>query len=968
MNKNSLSKTHLYNVIIVLLLSFSLTAYVWIHFERKNFDAEKQRLREEHIANQKNIIKIEVEKVESQIKREIHETEEVLKEDLKNRVLELYSVIDNLYENLKDEQSKEDILNIFIESIRDIRFNDGRGYYFAATLQGKDILYPINREIEGKDVYNLEDNFGKKVIQEEIKTSLLEEGGFVKAFWQMPEKQGEVLYPKISYVLAYKKLNFYFGAGDYYNEVKKQRISELLNTYINYRYDNNNYVYILKKDGLLICYPQEEFIGKNINTFSDIDQKVYVKDLMRIIDGKGEGFISYYYYHQEEGVKSNKRKKIAYVKYIAEEELIICSGFFVDDIEKTILSKQEIINKYIIENTVNILFTLSGLFIFSIFLVYFFSKKTSKDIATFIDFFKKTTKQKVILDTEKFAFYEFIELAKAANSMIEYRNMNFEELKKNSDVLEKLIEERTDELLKTNIVLEKEISKQKVLFNEVRESEERLKAITDASFDSLLIHADDEIIDVNQELIKVFGYSREELLGKSTLDFIHPAYVDFVKSKIDQNDTEPYETVIIKKNGQDVLVEVRAKYARFSGKSVRMVSIRDITKQKETERYLIEAKEQAERADKLKTEFLANMSHEIRTPMTSILGFAGLLKRTELDEKQFKFINNIINSSNHLLVLINDIIDLAKIEANEIEVGFSGFDLNNIFYDIGRLFEHETSKRLDVILNINTPEEGKIYLMSDSTRIKQIIINLLSNAFKFTKKGVIELDFEIIDNSIEIWVKDSGVGIPKDKLEYIFDKFTQVDASFTREYGGVGLGLAISRKLAQLLGGSLSVDSEMDKGSTFKLKIPYIKMDFKNPNIFDVKNKDIIIGNNQKILVVDDVIENTELFSNILKVQGFEVIICHNGKKAYELYKNTKDIKLVFLDLQMPIMDGFVALSKIKQYVKENNLEKVNIIALTAHASPEDEKICREAGFDDYLSKPFKIDELIEKVQKNLKD
>ena len=322
---------------------------------------------------------------------------------------------------------------------------------------------------------------------------------------------------------------------------------------------------------------------------------------------------------------------------------------------------------------------LSGLFLFSSFLVYYFSKKTSKDIAVFIDFFKKSAKQKVVLDTDKFAFYEFIELANSANSMIEYRNITFEELKKNSNILEDLIEERTEELLKTNIILEKEISKQKELFNEVRESEERLKAISEASFDSILIHADNRIIEINTETEKIFGYSRNELIGKSPLDFVHPAYVDFIKEKIAENCTEPYEAVIIRKNQEEVLVEVRAKIARYSGKSVRMVSIRDITKQKETERFLIEAKEQAEKADRLKTEFLANMSHEIRTPMTSILGFAGIMTRTELDDRQMKFINNIINSSNHLLVLINDIIDLAKIEANEIEVSMSGFDLNNVF-------------------------------------------------------------------------------------------------------------------------------------------------------------------------------------------------------------------------------------------------------------------------------------------------
>ena len=171
----------------------------------------------------KNIVRIEVEKVEKQIKKAVNDTENILKTDLKRRVRELYTVIDSLYNELKDKRTKDEIVSVFVESIRNIRFNDGRGYYFAATLDGVDLLYPVSPEVEGKNVIELEDNAGNKVIQEEIKTSLRPDGGFVNAFWKMPEKDGELLYPKISYVLAYKPLNFYFGVGDYYEEVKNRK-------------------------------------------------------------------------------------------------------------------------------------------------------------------------------------------------------------------------------------------------------------------------------------------------------------------------------------------------------------------------------------------------------------------------------------------------------------------------------------------------------------------------------------------------------------------------------------------------------------------------------------------------------------------------------------------------------------------------------------------------------------------------
>ncbi len=257
-------------------------------------------------------------------------------------------------------------------------------------------------------------------------------------------------------------------------------------------------------------------------------------------------------------------------------------------------------------------------------------------------------------------------------------------------------------------------------------------------------------------------------------------------------------------------------------KNTRLEENTDLLKNQKQE--LKKAKEKAEESDKLKSTFLANMSHEIRTPMNAILGFTEILTETELDKKQTEYINIIKSSGNHLLELINDIIDISKLESNQLQIVESKCNLNNFLKDIKIFFELSLNKnnKADLNLELNPGlEKGKDILYTDTTRLRQILINLIGNAIKFTIDGTISISYERIENELLFTIKDTGIGIPKEQLPIIFERFRQADETTTKKFGGTGLGLAISKACTELLGGKIWAESEKEKGSSFYFTIPY---------------------------------------------------------------------------------------------------------------------------------------------------
>lgn len=520
------------------------------------------------------------------------------------------------------------------------------------------------------------------------------------------------------------------------------------------------------------------------------------------------------------------------------------------------------------------------------------------------------------------------------------------------------------------------------------------RSLIEASLDPLFtINPKGKITDVNQATVNIIGMTREQLTGSNFFDY-------FTES---QKAREVYQEVFAKGSVADSPLTLRHKEGKLTdmlfngsvykddrGNALGVVIVgRNVTEQKRVATELTEAKEfaefatsvaqeakskaqaatrKAEDAVKAKQQFLSNMSHEIRTPMNAIIGFTKVLLKTELTAKQKEYLTAIKLSGDALIVLINDILDLAKVDAGKMIFEQIPFKMSFSISAMLHLFEAKIQEKNLVLIKEYDSRIPKV-LVGDPVRLHQIILNLVSNAVKFTTKGQITVSVRLLNEddeqaTIEFTVADTGIGIPENKLDKIFENFQQASSETSRLYGGTGLGLAIVKQLVESQGGTIHVKSEVNKGSTFSFTLSFLKTKEEAESEIEILELDTEITN-IKVLVVEDIALNQLLMKTILDDFDFECDVAENGKIAIEKLK-IKDYDIVLMDLQMPEMNGFEA----TDYIRKTLFSDIPIIALTADVTTVDLAKCKAVGMNDYIAKP--VDErllyskILSLVKKNM--
>lgn len=518
------------------------------------------------------------------------------------------------------------------------------------------------------------------------------------------------------------------------------------------------------------------------------------------------------------------------------------------------------------------------------------------------------------------------------------------------------------ELLRTISGIIANTYERKLSEESLKESEAKNRAILESIPDILMhIDKDGQVLSYRNASHENFGVEPDDVAGQNITKLFLPNVVAVIKNAI---------TTCLEQGSYlfEYTMDVNKKPVAFEARMSKMndneviAIVRNVSERKEYERKITKERDKANKANKAKSEFLANMSHEIRTPMNAILGFSEALYYKLEKPEHKKMVKSVLNSGNLLLSLLNDILDLSKIEAGKLDISFQPVDIRNILEELKLLFTKKAEEK-GLSINMNIAEETPLLLMLDEIRIKQIIFNLVGNAIKFTHQGFVQINVDYIAEKnnrgkLQLDVIDSGIGITASEQEGIFNAFQQQYGQSNRKYGGAGLGLAISKRLVERMGGTILLESTEGEGSTFSVVISDV---LEEQNVTDVtityETEDNIIFDKATVLIVDDVQTNLETINSLLSDTNLSVMNAESGEIALEILNHTKP-DLILLDIRMPGIDGYETAKRIK---KQQNLTNIPIIAFTASVMSSS-RIEKSSDFDGFLYKPVKRANLMNKL------
>ncbi|HEY4108951.1 hybrid sensor histidine kinase/response regulator [Puia sp.] len=538
--------------------------------------------------------------------------------------------------------------------------------------------------------------------------------------------------------------------------------------------------------------------------------------------------------------------------------------------------------------------------------------------------------------------------------------------------IEQIFLEKLAESEQLNIALDQKIRENERTQRLLRKNEVMLSGVISSALDAIVITGGyGHIIHWNQAAVEIFGYTENEVKGRTLLETILPLSYDQEQwsgfpGLQHQNVTpmlnQRHELTAVRKNQEEFPIELTVTAIVDEQESYYSAFIRDISSRRQREQELVQMKEKAEQAAKAKSQFLSVMSHELRTPLNAVIGITHLLLQSQPREDQQEDLRTLQFSGESLLHIINDILDFTKLDSGKIELSAIDFNLRELTQSLYQSFSY-TAREKNIVFDVEYDERMPFYVKGDNFRLSQVLNNLISNAIKFTKEGSVKLKVELVENAgtsfiTRFSVVDSGIGIPEDKQEKIFEQFTQADSNTTRLYGGTGLGLSISTRLVELMGSQILLSSVPGKGSNFNFTLA-LQLGHHSDTVAalpKVMNKSNDAFMNKTILLAEDNVFNANIARRFITGWGAQLEIVVDGRQALEFVSRRK-YDLILMDVQMPVLDGFACTRKIRKHFKD-----IPILAITA--SPKNEIIneIMACGMNDFVSKPFKPNELRSKL------